>query len=91
MSDRSTAALAVATVALVPSIYSAALPTMAEVRAQADDRGHIAAAETYAAMVSAAVVLAIAGLTRSPEAAGVGLVAVVAFAGAYTSARRCNP
>lgn len=92
MSDsKAAAALAVSVVAVVPSIYAAALPPLSETRGQADDRGHLVAAERYAAILSAAVVLGIAGVTRSPEAAAVGLVAVVGFSAAYRRANRATP
>lgn len=92
MSDTTpSAALAMATVAVVPAIYGAALPPMSEARGQADDRGHLAAAERYAAALSAAVVLGVAGVTRSPAAAVVGLVAVVGFSAAYRNAVQATP
>lgn len=91
MEDRSTVALALATVALVPAIYSAALPNLADVRGQADDRGHMSAACNYATVVAGAVVLGVAGVTKSPQAAAAGLVAVVGFAAAYSMARRATP
>lgn len=89
--DRATAALAISTASLVPAIYSAAMPTLAETRGQADDRGHLAAAERYAALIAGAVVLGVAGVTQSPEVAVVGLVAIVAWAAAYDVARRTEP
>lgn len=89
--DRATAALTISTAALVPAIYAAALPTLADTRARADDRGHVAAAERYAALIAGSVVLGVAGVTRSPEVAVVGLVAVVAWAAAYDVARRVEP
>jgi hypothetical protein len=91
VSDKASAALAVSVVAVVPGIYGAALPPMSEARGQADDRGHLAAAERYAALLSAAVVLGIAGVTRSPEAAAVGLIAVVGFSAAYRNATKATP
>lgn len=91
MSDRADLALAMSTVALVPSIYSAALPNLADTRAQADDRGHLAAAQQYATVVAGAVVLGVAGVTRSPLVALAGLVAVIGFASAYENARRAHP
>ena len=91
MIDRATAALVVSTAALVPAVYAVSLPNLAETRAQADDRGHLAASEHYAAGIAAAVVLGVAGVARSPEVALVGLVAVVAWAAAYDHARRATP
>lgn len=89
--DNNNAALAVATVALVPAIFGAALPPMSEVRGVADDRGHLAAAEQYAVLCSAAVVLGLAGVTRSGTVALVGTAAVVGFAAAYRLARVAEP
>lgn len=89
--DTSNAALAVATVGLVPAIFGAALPPMSEVRGIADDRGHVAAAEQYAVLVSSAVVLGLAGVTRSPAVAIVGMVSVIGFASAYKLARITDP
>lgn len=89
--DKATAALALSVVGLVPAVYAVALPNLAETRAQADDRGHLAAGERYAAVVAGAVVLGVAGATRSPEAALAGLVAVVGFSAAYRFACRANP
>lgn len=91
MADASRTALALSTVALVPSIYGVVLPAMADVRGQADDRGHIAASEQYAALLAGAVVLGVAGATRSPEAALAGIVAVIGFAAAYHRARCVQP
>lgn len=91
MADQSQAALAVATAGLVVGVYGAALPTMAEARSQADDRGHMAAAEKYAALVSVALVLGVAGACRSPEAAAAGVLAVVGFSAAYRFACQAQP
>lgn len=81
--DSGKAALALSTVALVPSIYGLALPNLAETRAQPDDDGHLSAGEKYAALIAGGIVLGVAGVTRSPEVAAAGLVAVVAFSAAY--------
>lgn len=89
--DHATAALALATVALVPAVYSCALPPLSETRGQADDRGHLSAAERYAALVAGAVVLGVAGVTRSPAAAAAGLIAVVGFSAAYRAATTATP
>ena len=91
MADRSDAALALSVAALVPSIYSLSLPTLTDTRGQADDRGHIAAGEKYAACVAGAVVLGVAGVTRSATAAVAGLVAVVGLSAAYRFANRAQP
>lgn len=89
--DSGRTALALSTVALVPAIYGAVLPKMVDARAQADDRGHLAAGEKYAALLTGAVVLGVAGATRSPEAAAAGIVAVIGFAAAYHFAVVAQP
>jgi hypothetical protein len=91
MADRASAALAIGTASLVVGVYGASLPTLADARGQADDRGHLAAGERYAALVAVAVVLGVAGATRSAEAALVGLVAVVGMAAAYHGAVSATP
>ena len=91
MSDKASSALAIATASLVVGIYGSSLPTLAEARGQSDDAGHLSAAETYAAVMSAAVVLGVAGATRSGEAAVVGLIAVVGLASAYHYAVALQP
>jgi hypothetical protein len=89
--DRSELALALSAVTIVPTIYGLALPSLSEARSQADDRGHLQASEHYAAVLSVAVVLGIAGVTRSPQAGAVGLLAVVALSGAYRHAVDATP
>lgn len=89
--DKSNAALSLAVVGLVPAVYAVALPSLADVRGQHDDRGHLAEGERYAAIISAAVVLGVAGATRSPEAALAGLVAVIGFSSAYRRSVRSLP
>lgn len=91
MADKSDAALALAVVGLVPAVYGIALPSLADTRGQADDRGHLAAGEKYAAVLSAAVVLGVAGATRSAPAALAGLIAVVGFSAAYRFATNAHP
>lgn len=91
MSDRATTALALSTAGLVLSVYGTSLPTLADVRGQADDRGHLAASEKYAALVAGAVVLGVAGATRCPEAAVIGVVAIVALSAAYRTAAKTAP
>lgn len=85
------AGLAVATVALVPSIFGAALPTLADVRRDPDDDGTTAAAIRTASAVSAAAVVGIAAVTGSPRVLVIGAVAVVAYAGVYAHARGVQP
>lgn len=91
MSDRATVALSVSTAGLVVAVYSAAMPTLADTRGQTDDRGHLRACEQYAAIVAGAVVLTVAAATRSPEAAAIGLVAVVGMSAVYHNAIRATP
>ncbi len=87
MADRQVTALALSTVALVPAIYGASLPPLAAVRGHDDDKGHVKAAEHYAATTAAVVVLGIGIATRSAEVIVVGGIAVIAFHLAYTHAR----
>jgi hypothetical protein len=89
--DAGKTALALSTVAVVPSIYGVVMPSMTETRATADDRGHLSAGEKYAALVAGAVVLGVAGAARSPEAALAGTVAVIGFAAAYHFAVLATP
>lgn len=89
--DKSSAALALSVVGLVPAVYGVALPSLADTRSQADDRGHLAAGEHYAAILSLALVLGVAGATRSPAAAFAGIVAVVGFSAAYRNAAQAHP
>lgn len=89
--DTNKAVLALSTIALVPTFYGAILPNLADVRSMADDRGHLAASEQYAAVVTGAVVLGAAAVTRSPEVAFAGLIALVAFSAAYHRARLVAP
>jgi hypothetical protein len=84
--DRSDAALAVSTAALVVGVYGATMPTMADTRAQYDDDGHLAASQRYAACVSIALVLGVAAVTRSAATAVIGTVAVVGFSAAFKAA-----
>lgn len=91
MSDSGDVALALSTVAIVPSIYGIVMPSMTEVRGQADDDGNLSRGEQYAAVISVAVVLGVAGAARSPQAALAGMVAVVAFAAAFHNSVRAEP
>lgn len=89
--DRNDAALAMSTVALVPTVYGAIMPTLADTRANPDVRGHLAHTEVVAAGIAGGLVLGMAAVTRSAAVAGVGLVAVGAMAYAYSSARSAAP
>lgn len=90
MSDND-AGLAVATVALVPAIFGAALPSLADVRRDPDDDGTTGAAIRTASLVSAAAVLGVAAITGSSRVLAIGAVAVVAYAGVYGHARGVQP
>lgn len=90
MMDRQTAALSLSTVALVPSIYGAMVPTVAAVSANSSpaDMATVERAERLALATSASVVLAVGLATRTPEVVAVGGVVVLAFHIAHTHARR---
>lgn len=90
MMDRQTTALALSTVALVPTIYGACLPPISNVRGTNDDAGHIAVTEKYAVVTASTVVLGIGLVTRTPEVIMVGGLAVIAFHLAYTNARKAR-
>lgn len=89
--DKSTAAVALATAALVPAVYAVALPSMADVRGQHDDSGHLVACERYAALVAGAMVLGVGAVTRSPAALAAGGIALVGFSAAYRHATQAQP
>jgi hypothetical protein len=91
MLDKADAALAVSTAALVVGVYSAAMPTMAETRAQYDDHGHLRASNQYATIVAGVSVLALAALTRSASVAVIGVVAVVGMSSAFHTATITRP
>jgi hypothetical protein len=87
--ERDRLALAVAVAALVPSIYGASLPSLAEVRG-IPDASHIQHAEKTAGFTAAGIVLASAVISGSGEVfiiAG-GLAAVYAYL--YRSARKAE-
>ena len=87
MSDRATTALALSTVALVPSVFSAALPPLAAVHASKDEGGHLAAAQVSAILLAGSLVVSVAVATRTPMVAGLGLLATGMYAYAYSHAR----
>lgn len=90
MTDNDTGA-AVALAALVPSIFAASLPPLAQVRREADDDGSNAAAIRTAAIVASCAVLAVAGMTASRRVLVVGALSVVGFTGVYAHARGLEP
>lgn len=86
MIDKADAALALSTVALVPSIFATNLPPVCSVRSTPDYDGAQRDALRAAVLTSSAVVLACALLTRSATVAVAGLVTVGAHAAAYAGA-----
>lgn len=86
--DRATTALALSTVGLVPAVFGASLPPLADVHASDDPGGHLAAAQTSAVLLAAGLVLGVAVVTRTPLVAGLGAVAIAGYAYAYDHARR---
>jgi len=89
--DKQTAALAISTIALVPSIYGAVLPPVASVRKSADVDGHLAASERYALVTAVLVVASIGVITQTPEVLMIGGIGVLAFHVAYSNARAVTP
>lgn len=89
--DRQTAALAISVAALVPAVYGAALPSLADVRSSWDERGHLAAAENYAGLTALFLVVGVGFATREPAVLAVGGLALFAFHLSYTRARQTIP
>jgi precorrin isomerase len=85
--ERDRLALAVAVAALVPTIYAAALPSLAEVQAGAD-APHIAASERAAGFTAAAVVAGIAAASGSGEVLVIGGAMTAAYCLLYRRARQ---
>lgn len=87
--ERDKLALAVAVAALVPSIYGASLPSLADVRGLPDE-SHIQHAEKTAGFTAAGIVLASAVISGSGEVLIVagGLAAVYAYL--YRTARKAD-
>jgi hypothetical protein len=85
--DSNKLALAVAVAALVPSIYSGALPPLATVQGR-DDAPHIAQAEKVAMAVSGAIVGTVAVVAGSGEVLVLGGAMAAAYALLYRNARR---
>ncbi|MGW4205014.1 hypothetical protein [Streptomyces sp. NPDC004726] len=84
--DQAHAALTLSVIGLVPSIYGAALPPLAIVRA--GEGPHLVDAERLATITAAAVICTAAAVTRSPEILAVGALMVIAYATAYRTAAR---
>ncbi|MFK0150404.1 hypothetical protein ACIQUZ_35535 [Streptomyces griseus] len=84
--DQANAALTLSVIGLVPTIYGAALPPLAIVRA--GEGGHLVDAERMATLTAAAVVCVAASVTKSPEVLAVGTIMVIAYAAAYRTAAR---
>jgi Flp pilus assembly protein TadB len=87
MPRREDLTLALAAVALVPSVFGACLPNVAEVRASDDTQGHLEHSETAAIISAGALVAAIAVAGESWLTAIVGGAVVIGLAGLYRSAR----
>lgn len=84
--DQAHAVLTLSVMSLVPTIYAAALPPLAMVRA--GEGGHLVDAERMATLTAAAVVCVAASVTKSPEVLAVGAVMVIGYAAAYRTAAR---
>lgn len=84
--DVPTAALGLAMAAVVPAVYSAALPELSTVHGS-DDNAHLAAGQLYAGGICLALVLGVTAVTREPIALVTGIIALVGFHLAYNDAR----
>lgn len=84
------AAVAVGLVAVVPALYSAALPNVAELRRRTDD-GHDTAALHTGIVAGALVVAVAAAATGSRTVLAAGLVAVVGIGAMYAHAVQVTP
>lgn len=85
MSDAS-AALALSTVALVPTVFGSALPPLSTVHDKDDTTGALARSVGVATATAGAVVLGVAALTRSPAVLVAGGATVLAYAALYRQA-----
>lgn len=90
MTDHADAALALSVVALVPALFSAALPNAAELRARTDT-GHDSAALSSAVVSAALVVTIVGAVTGSRPALIAGLAAVVGLGALYSHAVMVTP
>lgn len=88
--ERDRLALAVAVAALVPSVYSASLPPLSEVREVPSDVASIAAAEKTAGLTAAAIVTAAAVVSGSGEVLVLAGGLAVAYALLYRQARKAD-
>ena len=79
-------ALSLSTVALIPAVFGASLPPLAEVHARADEPA-LAAGYKAAVGTSLALVLAVTYVSRSRTVAVAGASAVALFAVLYKQAR----
>lgn len=85
--NRDQLSLAVATVALVPAVFGASLPPLAEVHRMPDD-GANAAAHRQAVLMASAAVLGVSVVADSPTVAVAGFSATAALAYLYAKARQ---
>ena len=87
--ERDKLALAVAVAAMIPSIYGASLPPLAEVRG-IPDASHIENAERTAAFTAGGIVLAAAAISGSGEVLVVAGGMAAAYAYLYHQARKAE-
>jgi fucose permease len=90
VTDHADAALALSVVALVPALFSAALPPAAELRTRTDTGAD--SASLSSAIVGAALVVTVVGaVTGSRPALVAGLAAVLGLGALYSHAVMVNP
>jgi hypothetical protein len=85
--DRSDVAITLAAIALVPAIFGAYVPKIADVREGQDQGGHVAHGIACATLTAAGLLLAVAVGARSWPVAVYGGAAVATFAATYAIAR----
>lgn len=86
--ERDRLALAVAVAALVPSIYGAALPSLAEVRGESPDSAHVQHAWKTAGLTAGGIVLAAGVVSGSGEVLIIAGAMAAAYAVLYRQALR---
>lgn len=88
--ERDRLALAVAVAALVPSIYGASLPPLADVRGIPADSAHVQSAEKSAGFTAAGIVIAAALVSGSAEVLVIAGGMAAAYACLYHQARKAD-
>jgi hypothetical protein len=75
----------------VVGVYSVALPHAVDIRASAENDGHVASAEKTAAWISAGAVSGLSILLRDPTMFTVGALTVIGLSWWYRHSNTVNP